>query len=230
MSYLSLSKQRKTHSFDGIIGFVPADENSKSIKLTGDVKLKLNNIFARGESLAFEWRSYESSSQDLFINTSLPYIFNTPFGSTVNFKLDKKDSSFIKQDFQAGINYYFSALNHISLFYRNESSSAISANNQYDYSNFKANSYGLQILFDKLNEPILPTNGYKIISSVAYGKMKRIKSKTKKIWTNIILTSIFHFTEGYIKLHISFAVERFGEFSYKITRKRDGKIWRFWKS
>ncbi|NLN73443.1 MAG: BamA/TamA family outer membrane protein [Bacteroidales bacterium] len=178
-TYLYLNK-RKTHSFDGIIGFVPADENSKSIKLTGDVKLKLNNIFARGESLAFEWRSYESSSQDLFINTSLPYIFNTPFGSTVNFKLDKKDSSFIKQDFQAGINYYFSALNHISLFYRNESSSAISANNQYDYSNFKANSYGLQILFDKLNEPILPTNGYKIISSVAYGKMKRIKSENKE--------------------------------------------------
>lgn len=173
-TYFFVNK-RKSHSFDGIIGFLPAADNSKSIKLTGDIKLKLNNLFAHGEQVSFDWRAYEANSQDMNIQASYPFLFSTPFGTEVIFKLNKKDSSYINRHYQLGLNYYFSGFDYLKGFYESTSSNTYSSISQstMNIRSFNTSNYGIELSINRLNDPILATKGYRIKTSFAAGTIKR---------------------------------------------------------
>ncbi len=180
-TYLFINK-RKSNSFDGIIGFIPSSNESKAIQLTGDLKLKLNNVFAHGEQLNFDWRGYEANSQDLALKSVIPFWFSTPFGTEINFKLNKKDSSFINLQYQLGISYYLSGFDNLKGFYESSSSNTFS-NNLAENNKFrssKANSYGIEININRLNDVTLATQGYMIKTSVAAGTIQHNSTQTQR--------------------------------------------------
>lgn len=171
-------KKRKNHSFDGLVGFVPPADGSSGIRLTGDVKVKLNNLFARGEYLGFDWRSYDAGSQDLNIDLNYPYLFSSAFGTLVNFKLNKRDTTFLNTHYNLGVNYYLSGFDYVKGFYESTVSSVLSSGNQMgnSYRSSKVSSYGLEFYQNRLNDVVLPTSGYFLKTSFSAGVLVRNKT------------------------------------------------------
>ncbi|MDD2345319.1 MAG: hypothetical protein PHY85_04155 [Bacteroidales bacterium] len=171
-------KKRKNHSFDGIVGFVPPPDGESGIQLTGDISLKLNNLFQQGEILNFDWRAYDVGSQDLKIVFDYPFLFSSPFGTNLNFKLNKKDTSFINTYYNFGINYYFSGFDYLKGFYESTVSNTYAGVEQSPtgFRSSKVSSYGLEYSQNRLNDVILPTSGYSLKTSLAAGSLVRDKN------------------------------------------------------
>ncbi|MES2732664.1 MAG: BamA/TamA family outer membrane protein [Bacteroidota bacterium] len=89
------ANQRKTNQFDGIIGFLPNQEAPKQLLITGDVKLKLSNLFGMGRSIQLQWQQVRPASPVLYLEYTHPILFRTRLELKTNFDLLKQDTSFL---------------------------------------------------------------------------------------------------------------------------------------
>ena len=142
---------------NGVIGLQPDPVTEKNI-LTGDIRLKLQNVLKRGELFSVNWRSLQPTTQDLDLRLSYPFLFNTPFGIDAKFDLYKQDSSFLTTNLNLGIQYFLRGGNYIKAFYEADNSNVLSAgiNSSENYVSVSTNRYGLGVFrqqFDYLPNP-----------------------------------------------------------------------------
>jgi hypothetical protein len=172
-------KKKQASRFNGILGIQPNNETGK-LRLTGDVKLNLLNSFKKGEEIIFNWRSIQENTQDLNTGFSYPFLLNTPFGLDYNFKLYKRDTTFIDVFNKIGVRYILKGNNYFSVFYQNKSSSLLSTKNFAsltvlpDYADISSQLYGIGVYYSKLDYNLNPRKGYSIIAEGAVGT-KNIK-------------------------------------------------------
>lgn len=179
---LFLEKKRASQ-FDGIIGFLP-DSKTGKILFTGDVNLKLQNSFGRGEVTELSWRSLQSQTSDLNIHLNLPFLLNTNFGADGVFKLYKKDSTFIEVNPTLGLQYYLSGGNYFKLFVNNKKLSLITTNGLEfltalpDYADITTTLYGIGFKSEKTDYRLNPRKGYFLTVTASSG-FKNIQKNTK---------------------------------------------------
>lgn len=147
MIYLYLQK-RKANVFDGLVGFSNR-ENSKKIRLNGYLILLLKNTFHKGETISFEWKNNGDDLEQIFFSTHSPYIYNSAFSPAFEFKLQRKDSSFVNTRFNFDLGY---ALNFNHQFF-------LSVDTEFSQSNlvvktdaiqdFSKTNYGLKYRYAK---------------------------------------------------------------------------------
>lgn len=101
--YLYL-KQQQASSFDGIVNFA-SQESGGGLLFNGTLDLQLQNTFHQGESIQLYWNSIGNERQEFLINTSFPYIFNSPFQVDIDFNIYKQDSSFLNTSFSSKLLY-----------------------------------------------------------------------------------------------------------------------------
>jgi outer membrane protein assembly factor BamA len=103
-------QSRQANQIDAIAGFIPASSSEGSKPLfTVDVKLKLQNAFASGETIALNWQQLQPQSPALNFIFQRPYLFNSSFGLDLRFDLYKKDSAYLNLNVSAGVQYILSA-------------------------------------------------------------------------------------------------------------------------
>lgn len=113
--YLS---NRKSSSLDGIIGFAPAsDNNSNKLLVTGEVNLKLQNLFATGKAFDLSYKSFLTGSQELKTHVLWPYIFRSGVGLEYDLNLLKYDSTFLDVKQEIGVQYRLIGNDYIRVFY-----------------------------------------------------------------------------------------------------------------
>ncbi len=102
-------KNKKSSQINGIIGFLPANEQLGGNKLlvTGDFTLNLKNNFGMGESLGIIFQQIQVKSPRLQLQYQQPFLFGSPFGIDIGFDGLKKDSSFLNINLQLGLQYSF---------------------------------------------------------------------------------------------------------------------------
>jgi outer membrane protein assembly factor BamA len=122
--YLYLEK-KKANRFNGIIGFLPENEETGKLLITGELKLNLVNSFGRGEEIILDWEKLESSTQKLNIGFSYPYIFKSNLGVDFGFGLYKKDSIYLSLNADLGLRLFLGGLDYAKIYYRYKSSSKI---------------------------------------------------------------------------------------------------------
>ena len=177
-SYLNLYlDKRNANRFDGIVGFLPNEETGK-VEFTGDVKLKLQNSFNRGELLNFNWRRLVNQSQDLKVKFNYPYLFNTPFGIDFDFKLYRRDTTFLDVYLKYGIQYLWSANNYIEVFLHDKNSNLLSTS-QYtnatvlpSFADINSTLYGLAVNFEQLDYRLNPRKGVSFYLEAEVGRKK----------------------------------------------------------
>lgn len=207
--YLFLSKKNASQ-FDGIIGILPDNKTGKTI-FTGDVKIRLvNNIFRSGETFDLNWRRLQSQTQDFKAQVIYPYILGTPIGVDYTIKIYKKDSSFIDVNNDVGLQYYFSGLNNIKVFYKQRTASLLSTSGLSgitvlpDYADVSTASYGLGLAFEKLDYRFNPHKGFAINIKAQTGN-KTIKKNSKindLVYNNLQLKSTQYQSEGNANLFL----------------------------
>jgi len=102
---------RPGNEIDAIAGFVPANQQTGGkLLFTADIKLKLQNAFAAGETITLNWQQMQPQSPRLNFTLQRPYLFNSPWGLEGSFELYKMDSAFLNITTSAGVRFVFSAL------------------------------------------------------------------------------------------------------------------------
>ncbi|MFT6167293.1 MAG: outer membrane protein assembly factor BamA [Vicingaceae bacterium] len=167
--------EKKASRFDGVLGLL-TNENTGKVELTGDVDLNLINGIKRGETFGLNWRKLKGNSQDLNLDIIYPYLFKTPFGVALDFKLFKRDTTFLDIEAKVGINYLLERGDFVSLFVENKTSNLLSRNNFADaiqipeLGDVRVNSFGLAYVRNKTNYKYNPTNGLLINLNFSAGR------------------------------------------------------------
>jgi len=179
---LSLEKKRASQ-FDGIVGILP-DNITGKILFTGDVRLKLQNGLGRGELIDLNWRKLQSQTQDLKVRLVYPFILRTPFGLDYNFKLYKKDTTFLDVNQNIGVQYLLIGGNYVKVFYNNKTSTLLSKKGLEYLTTLPANAdvstnmYGLGLKYEKLDYRLNPRKGFTILMNASAGT-KKIRKNSK---------------------------------------------------
>lgn len=180
--FLFLDKKNASQ-FDGIVGILPNDKG-KTV-FTGDVKIKLvNSIFRSGETFDINWRRLQTQTQDLKAIVIYPYIGGLPIGADYNIKIYKKDTTFLDVNNALGLNYYFSGLNYIKVFYKQRNANLISTSGLAnitvlpDYADVITKAYGLGLFMEKLDYRFNPRKGFGINVQGSVGN-RQIKKNPK---------------------------------------------------
>lgn len=167
-------EKRKASQFDGIIGLLPDNVTGKLL-ITGDVRLKLQNAFGRGELIDLNWRSLKKNTQDLKLKLTYPFLFSSPFGIDYDFKLYKLDTTYLDVYNSIGLQYLMTGGNYFKVTYSNKTSTLLSTKGlEFTtalpvYADVATNFYGVGVKFEKLDYRFNPRKGYSIILNTSVG-------------------------------------------------------------
>ena len=195
-------EKKNASQFDGIVGLLPDNKTGK-ILFTGDVRLRLNNTFNRGELLDLNWRRLQVSTQDLKSRLILPFLFKTPFGIDANFKLYKKDTTYLEVNPNIGIQYHFSGENYFKVFVNRKQLTLLNTKGLEKstvlppYADITSSIYGMSLRLEDLDYRLNPRKGYDIIGTIGAGN-KTIKKNDKLnpvIYNNLKLNSVQYSAE-----------------------------------
>jgi len=202
--------KKNASEFDGIIGLLP-DAVTKKTVVTGDLKIKLvNDIFKNGETFDLQARRIQSQTTDGKVRFIYPYLFGTPLGIDYGLKIYRRDTTFIDINNNIGVQYYFSGLNNIKLFYKQRTSNLISTSGLNfatvlpEYADISTEAYGFGVFFEKLNYRFNPHQGVSINLNAQTGNrnIKRNPKVNPLVYNNLNLRSTQFQCEGEIETYI----------------------------
>jgi outer membrane protein assembly factor BamA len=205
-------EKRRASQFDGIVGILPDNKTGK-ILFTGDVRLKLQNGLGRGELIDLNWRRLQEQTQDLKARLVYPFILRSPFGVDYNFKLYKKDTTYLDVTQNVGLQYLLSGGNYLKVFYNNKTSTLLSTKG-LEYlttlppnADVSTNMYGLGFRFERLDYRLNPRKGYTLQMNASAGT-KVIKKNTRLnpvVYDKLKLNSAVYNGELEAAVYIPFA-------------------------
>lgn len=208
-------ENKKASQFNGILGVLPDDETGE-ITITGDVKLRLKNSLGRGELIDLNWRKLQNLTQDLKIQFTYPFLFNTPFGVDANFKLYKRDTTFLELNRNLGIQYILKGGDFLKVFVHNQKSDLLSTQTLINSTSLPAFAdvntviYGIGIQKQRLDYRLNPRKGYSLEVTGGVGT-KRIKQNAEllednpSIYDDVNLRSTQYNVNGITALYLPIA-------------------------
>lgn len=175
---------RKVNQMDGLVNLLP-NENEGGILLTGSLEILLNNLMKSGKQLSLQWQHLQVESQQLSISYQHPYLFRTPYQAGFSFNLLKEDTSFINRSLAFNLSYALPRASLISLNVDFRSSSVLSdldlqpmnSGTLGEVGDFGLLNLGINLQLNRLNDVLLPTNGWSFSSTIGVGR-KHITSTT----------------------------------------------------
>ncbi len=190
-------KSRSASQFDGIIGLL-TDQVTSKVKLTGDVRLNLQNAFAVGEHIDVNWKSSGSNTQDLKARFLYPYFLSTPLGADMAFNLYKKDTTYLDLITNFGFRYLLQGGNYYKAFVKTSSSTLLSTsglqniNTLPEYADIKTTLYGIGAKATKLDYRLNPRKGFVVEASTSVGNKKISKNSALNdaLYTGVVLRSV----------------------------------------
>lgn len=166
---------KKASSFNGIVGFLPNNDGTGKLLLTGEANLKLKNSLGRGELIDAEWRRLQQATQSLNIKLGWPFLFDTRIGVEAAFGLYKRDTSFINLQQNLGVQYLMRGTDYLKVFYENKTSSLLSTKALVniielpDYADIRSSLYGLELSFTRLDYRLNPRKGIRLLARFGTG-------------------------------------------------------------
>ncbi len=174
---------------DGVVALLPPSGAENRFRFTGNVRLRLRNNLHLGEEFAVRYDKLLNTSQSMLLQAELPFIGSLPLGGRGSFELYKQDSSFLRRQAEGGIIWHLSSTMKIYLRTRQINTSLLNATPYKEVRwppppnlDGKASLISLQWILNKLNNNVLPTQGFQISTDFSYG--------TKKILKNAFLDSL----------------------------------------
>ncbi|MCF6364585.1 MAG: hypothetical protein L3J35_00105 [Bacteroidales bacterium] len=205
--YLYL-KNKKANLFNGVVGFIPVKNNDYKLSFTGEIDFRLLNNFTKGEEIYLKWNRTEKLSQKLNVGTNIPFLFKSPFGLNTNFKLDKRDTTFMSVFGKAGIDYSFKNNDKIIAYAKVANSFILSSQNidTTIFKNVKSTLFGIAYETKNIDYIYNPSKGFFLYSDIASGNRK-------------LANSTYSFLD--LKLKFDYYLRLFGKFVLKSSLKNN---------
>lgn len=164
-------ERKKSNYFNGIIGVRP-DEKTDKVNITGDIEIKLQNALNKGEDINLTWKRLQPQTQDLSINTRIPFIFSLPVGLDGLLKIYRRDTSFSSTRANAGISIPFGGSDFVKVFIEKNTSNRLSNLTALALKDVNSTLYGISSLREKLDYKFNPTKGYSLQVEAGAGTRK----------------------------------------------------------
>jgi outer membrane translocation and assembly module TamA len=188
---ISLAK-KKVNQFDAIIGFQPKNNTDKT-EVIADVNLQLYNLAKRTDTWKLRWSTPESATQKLNASTTLPLLFNTPFGYSLDVFLLKQDSTYIHSNIKNGVVFTPSFNTNIIMYTGIKKINPIGENIN-TISTIKNRSFGLKLNYQQLNNLFNPIKGWQVSLDISQGKQNNvIQETTTKAVFNAFQGSVYNY-------------------------------------
>jgi len=171
----------RSSAFDGIIGFLPNENEEGKLLVTGQIYLKLENLFKSGKSLELNWQKVNTQSQELHLSYVHPALFRMPLDIAIAFDLYKQDTTFLTRDLALNIFYNNYNKGRVGMQYQRQVSrllqTDISDNSgELAYADYNLNYYGLAYRYNSLDHQFFPSKGWKILLNLDAGNKSVIKN------------------------------------------------------
>lgn len=189
---------RKASNFSGMIGFLPNNDQTGRLLLTGEAVLKLKNGLGRGESIDAEWRRLQAETQSLNVRLTYPFLLDLPVGLDGTFNLYKRDTTFINLQQNIGVQYLMRGTDYLKAYFENKSSrllSTVGLQNLLqlpDYADVRSNVYGLEFNFTRLDYRFNPRKGIRMLLRAGAGNriIDRNPALKEELYENLLLRSV----------------------------------------
>ncbi|HQT92379.1 MAG TPA: BamA/TamA family outer membrane protein, partial [Candidatus Kryptobacter bacterium] len=161
-----------TNTFDGVIGYVPAQQGQSGY-FTGLIDISMLNLFGTGRKFRAKWNQETKLTQELEIGYSEPYIFGYPINAEFDFSQRQQDTTSVTRNF--GVNGvfmfsdYFNANVSISSL---STTPLLSANNNYFVYESSVLNLGLGVSYDTRDDIYSPTRGLLYDTQLQFGQKK----------------------------------------------------------
>lgn len=179
---------KKNSQVNFLVGFLPANNLTNKLQLTGDVNLLLKNSFGKAETILVNWQQLQLQSPRLKLGYQQPYVFKSPFGIDFGFDLLKKDSSFLQINALLGIQYLVTAHQSGKLYLQQQSTSLLASGIDTNLvkstrqlpaiADVKSVYAGLVYEYNKTNFRLNPQKGYEFSVNLNAGIRRVTKSNT----------------------------------------------------
>ncbi len=177
-------KPRKASKFNFLIGFLPNNEATGRLLVTGEAEVKLQNAFGAGEFLMVEWRRLKTNTTDLDARFTYPYLPLLPFGVDFSLDLYRNDTIFWERGLSFGFQYNFTGGNYLKAFVENEISRLITVDTILvkstkilpDRLDITRNFYGLEYQLEKLDYRLNPRKGFAVRLNGKIGKREILRN------------------------------------------------------
>ncbi len=163
-------QEKETNNFDGIIGYVPGDDDEPGY-FTGFLNISLRNLFGTGRAAAFKWQKENQFSQELEIKYLEPWILGYPFNASLGFFQRKQDTTYVQSKFDGAIEFLATDDISASLLFATESVVPTeNENNIFTVFNSSIISTGIKLSIDSRDDVYAPREGLYFINSYLYSK------------------------------------------------------------
>ncbi|MEM9858716.1 MAG: BamA/TamA family outer membrane protein [Bacteroidota bacterium] len=189
--------EKRVSTADGIIGFLPNEEEPGRLLITGQFDLSLRNLFKSGKSLDLKWQSLKARSQLLDVKYHHPNIFRSALDIETNFNLLKEDTLFLTRSAFLGLSHR-NKRSRFRVFTRFFSSGLLGNN---DFENItilpetvdlNTVSYGLGYDFSSVDLAFAPKRGFYLNSTLAAGtkEIERNADIPPELYDQVDLSSV----------------------------------------
>lgn len=161
-------KEKKANQLNGLIGLQPNTVQTGKFLLTADILLGLKNALGYGESIDATYQNLQYKSPRFHAEAAVPYLLGTSFGVEASFDLFKKDTTFRRTTFEAGLRYQLNASDYIKVSYQTLSNRLITADTSYVKFNRKLpdnldvtnRGAGVEFYMDRTDYRLNPRKGW----------------------------------------------------------------------
>ena len=175
-------KDKKSSQFDFLLGLLPGSSGQKLL-ITGEARIHLFSLFGVGEEFYLQWKKLQPKTQELDVRLVYPYLVGLPLGINAQFKLYKRDTSYVDIDGDYGVQYQFVGSNYLKASLRQKFSIITNVDTAYIRQtrslpknlDISTNEFALEYFLQKLNYRFNPVDGYvlKVSGSAGVKKIKR---------------------------------------------------------
>lgn len=192
-----------TNTFDGVIGYVPAQLGTPGY-FTGMVNISMLNLFGTGREFSAQWHQETKLTQQLEIAYSEPYIFGYPINAEFSFSQRQQDSTSVTRNFGVNGVFMFSDYFNGNLSLSDLSTTPlVTAGNNYSVYESSVLNLGIGITYDTRNNIYSPTTGIFYDTQLQFGQ-KKIYGPAQLIQPDTRLTNFVQ--------HLSVDMQWFHEF------------------
>ncbi|MCL6259188.1 BamA/TamA family outer membrane protein [Aquiflexum sp. TKW24L] len=217
--YLPIN-DRRINSIDGIIGFLPNENEGGKMLVTGQFDIALYNVAGTGRNYELHWQRFNQLSQTLKIAGFEPLLLGSNIDASISFSLLKEDTTFLNRDFRLNFGYRFNSDGYLSFFTRRQAGDLLAVYGLEEITqlpeagDFRFNNYGLNYRHIWLDDVFFPRRGALAQIEFAIGN-KNILQNTglpPSLYEDIELKTLQYYMEGKLEKHIYFS-PRWGIFT-----------------
>jgi hemolysin activation/secretion protein len=216
--FLNIDK-RNANQFSGIVGIVPNNDKDADFLITGDIRLRLQNLLKRGELLNVQWQRLQTATQNLKVEIMYPYLLNTPIGLEGKFNFYRIDTSFYTIQLNVAALYMLRGNDHLKLFYSYHTTRKILDENGVStiggINNIDVNYYGVGLQLERTDFRLNPRKGWNAYFSGAIGTKNFLSSPA----TDTINVSDTTTTNNQLQMQFTTHVEYYIPFAKRFTLK-----------